>query len=362
MKRKKKGNVSVAEYGQLDWRAAVGYSNLSLTTKGVLQAVGLHLSSVGLSCYPSVRRLAAIAGCGEKAARTHLRLAEKKGWIRITPRPGTSNLIKALIPEVFEKHPYLENDQKFEGTPTLGREGSKGTGPKGTPPVRTEGTPTLRREGKRIKKRKRNNNSNTHTPTVNSTRARGLKKGKVPPLSSARKRGVRSAALRGSRANKNGKGNRVRVLLLGLQRKEAFLQDRILSNGEQGSVLRLRLGELEAVESRMLEIKVELQARVRRVNGNRRGQNVDETLEQRLIRVSKHQKEKTDAVFGNGKGKNGRRRETPAEREFREWQEKEEEMIAARSTPEALEEAIASMPNTYTEADEEAYRMMHAYV
>lgn len=64
------------------WRQAIWESNLSATTKIVLQALASHMNDFGDPMFPSQERLSKLCSLSERAVITHLQVAEEMGWIR----------------------------------------------------------------------------------------------------------------------------------------------------------------------------------------------------------------------------------------------------------------------------------------
>jgi hypothetical protein len=64
------------------WRHAIIRSDLPATTRHVLLTISCFMNEMGEGCYPTQQRLAEATGLTERAIRTHLEIAEEKGWIR----------------------------------------------------------------------------------------------------------------------------------------------------------------------------------------------------------------------------------------------------------------------------------------
>ena len=68
------------------WRQAIFESNLTATTKLVLQALASHLNDMGGPMFPSQERLSKLCSLSERSVITHLQIAEAEGWIVATKR------------------------------------------------------------------------------------------------------------------------------------------------------------------------------------------------------------------------------------------------------------------------------------
>lgn len=64
------------------WKQAIWESDLSATTKIVLQALASHLNDFGDPMFPSQERLARLCSLSERSVISHLQMAEELGWIR----------------------------------------------------------------------------------------------------------------------------------------------------------------------------------------------------------------------------------------------------------------------------------------
>lgn len=83
---------SVLRDGCFSWVRAVSSADgpPKTTTRHVLLALSLYMSTKGDSCFPSIDTLAADTGLSRKSVITHLQEAERLGWIARTkePMPG----------------------------------------------------------------------------------------------------------------------------------------------------------------------------------------------------------------------------------------------------------------------------------
>lgn len=67
----------------LQWRAAFMDSDLSSTTRHVLHALSGFMADEGDECFPSIAIIADKCSLDRKTIRTHLAIAELKGWLRV---------------------------------------------------------------------------------------------------------------------------------------------------------------------------------------------------------------------------------------------------------------------------------------
>ncbi len=68
------------------WRMAVVNSSLPFHTKALLVCMGIKWMNENLTCFPSQRTIATVLGCNVKTVNKHLKIAEKEGWLSVTPR------------------------------------------------------------------------------------------------------------------------------------------------------------------------------------------------------------------------------------------------------------------------------------
>lgn len=93
------------------WRQAIFESDLTATTKLVLQALASHLNDMGGPMFPSQERLAKLCTLSERSVITHLQIAEDEGWIVASKRTSqgskwAANEYVARFPDgVKEIHP-----------------------------------------------------------------------------------------------------------------------------------------------------------------------------------------------------------------------------------------------------------------
>ncbi len=66
------------------WRHAIIKSDLQATTRHVLLTISCFMNDVGDGCYPTQEQIAEATGLSDRSIRTHLELAEKAGWIKVT--------------------------------------------------------------------------------------------------------------------------------------------------------------------------------------------------------------------------------------------------------------------------------------
>lgn len=64
------------------WRHAILDSDLPPTTRHVLLTLSCFMNDVGTGAYPTQETLAEKTGLSTRAIRTHLELAETKGWLK----------------------------------------------------------------------------------------------------------------------------------------------------------------------------------------------------------------------------------------------------------------------------------------
>ena len=64
------------------WRHAIIKSDLPATTRHVLLTISCFMNELGDGCYPTQEQLAEATGLSDRAVRSHLEVAEQKGWIK----------------------------------------------------------------------------------------------------------------------------------------------------------------------------------------------------------------------------------------------------------------------------------------
>jgi hypothetical protein len=67
--------------------------------KQVLVGLANHADPVTSQCFPSIELLMRYSGASERTVRDALRRAEKLGYVKTTPCPGTSNRYTLLLPD-----------------------------------------------------------------------------------------------------------------------------------------------------------------------------------------------------------------------------------------------------------------------
>ena len=82
------------------WREAIiSTHGPGAITRHVLLTLSLHMDGNGDSCFPSVRTLAAETALSRRTICTHLKKAEKNGWIK--------KMIQGLSGKGWKRHGYL---------------------------------------------------------------------------------------------------------------------------------------------------------------------------------------------------------------------------------------------------------------
>lgn len=66
------------------WRHAVLKSSLPATTRHVLLTISCFMNEVGGGCYPTTKQIADATGLSERSVCTHIDVAAKAGWIRVS--------------------------------------------------------------------------------------------------------------------------------------------------------------------------------------------------------------------------------------------------------------------------------------
>ncbi len=66
------------------WRHAIIKSDLQATTRHVLLTISCFMNDMGDGCYPTQEQIAEATGLSDRSVRTHLELAQKAGWIKVT--------------------------------------------------------------------------------------------------------------------------------------------------------------------------------------------------------------------------------------------------------------------------------------
>lgn len=70
------------------WRAAIGQSDLPSTARLVAFAMGMYMSEMGVSAYPSAAELAQVTGLGISTVRQYRGMLEEEGWVICVRRGG----------------------------------------------------------------------------------------------------------------------------------------------------------------------------------------------------------------------------------------------------------------------------------
>ena len=76
---------------------AVMDRDLSHTQLRVLCAIGVHTDKLGGNVWTSVKTLAQEAGVGERTVQTACQALAERGYLRITTRPGRTNLYEVVL-------------------------------------------------------------------------------------------------------------------------------------------------------------------------------------------------------------------------------------------------------------------------
>ncbi|MGO4449072.1 helix-turn-helix domain-containing protein [Phyllobacterium sp. TAF24] len=66
------------------WRHAIIKSDLQATTRHVLLTISCFMNDMGDGCYPTQEQISEATGLSDRSVRTHLELAEKAGWIKVS--------------------------------------------------------------------------------------------------------------------------------------------------------------------------------------------------------------------------------------------------------------------------------------
>ena len=99
------------------WRPAIINSTLHPTTRHVLLTLSCHVNDAGEPTYPSTRTIARECGLSERSAVTHLQLAAKAGWLKVSKhgyagQKWARNEYYPRVPDDFE--PYVDPEKGTE--------------------------------------------------------------------------------------------------------------------------------------------------------------------------------------------------------------------------------------------------------
>lgn len=100
----------------LSWRRALCRSDLTTTTKHVLQTLSMSMNLAG-RCWPTLEKLAESCGMSRGAVQRHLRMARDAGWLQVDilgvrVQSGRRNVYCACWPagsEPYRQVPYAED-------------------------------------------------------------------------------------------------------------------------------------------------------------------------------------------------------------------------------------------------------------